>query len=92
MKRPWNRTNSSVYSLVTHDVKNQLNMNICTYVSVVNMNPRTYSIAIDYQTKTYENLINNSKKVVLQALSTNNIKLIRKLGKQSEKDINKEIF
>ena len=92
MKRPWNRTNSSVYSLVTHDVKNQLNMNICTYVSVVNMNPRTYSIAIDYQTKTYENLINNSKKVVLQALSTNNIKLIRKLGKQSGKDINKEIF
>ena len=54
MKRPWNRTNSSIYSLVTHDVKNQLNMNICTYVSVVNMNPRTYSIAIDYQTKTYE--------------------------------------
>ena len=92
MKRPWNRTNSSVYSLVTHDVKNQLNMNICTYVSVVNMNPRIYSIAIDYQTKTYENLINNSKKVVLQALSTNNIKLIRKLGKQSGKDINKEIF
>tara|TARA_B100000927_G_scaffold291252_1_gene292570 strand:+ start:318 stop:797 length:480 start_codon:yes stop_codon:yes gene_type:complete len=92
MKRPWNRTNSSVYSLVTHDVKNQLNMNICTYVSVVNMNPRSYSIAIDYQTKTYDNLINNSNKVVLQALSTNNIKLIKKLGKQSGKDINKEIF
>ena len=75
MKRPWNRTNSSVYSLVTHDIKNQLNMNICTYVSVVNMNPRSYSIAIDYQTKTYENLINNGNKVVLQSLSINNIKL-----------------
>ena len=92
MKRPWNRTNSSVYSLVTRDIKNQLNMNICTYVSVVNMNPRSYVIAIDYQTKTYENLTKSNNKVVLQALSINNMKLIKKLGKQSGKDINKEIF
>ena len=92
MKRPWNRTNSSVYSLVTRDIKNQLNMNICTYVSVVNMNPRSYAIAIDYQTKTYENLTKSNNKVVLQALSINNMKLIKKLGKQSGKDINKEIF
>ena len=92
MKRPWNRTNANVYSLATIDNHNRLNMNICTYVSVVNMKPRIYTIAIDYKTKTYNNLINNSNKVVLQALSINNIRLIRKLGKQSGKYINKEVY
>ncbi len=39
MKRPWNRTNLNIYSLATYN-KKEINMNICTYVSVVNMNPK----------------------------------------------------
>ena len=92
MKRPWNRTNSSVYSLVTVDNHNEINMNICTYVSVVNMNPRIYTIAIDYKTKTYDNLVNFKNKVILQALGKKNISLVRKLGKESGKNINKEAY
>ena len=92
MKRPWNRTNSSVYSLVTVDNHNKINMNICTYVSVVNMNPRIYTIAIDYKTKTYDNLVNFKNKVILQALGKKNISLVRKLGKESGKNINKEVY
>ena len=92
MKRPWNRTNSSVYSLATVDNQNELNMNICTYVSVVNMNPRIYTIAIDYKTKTYDNLVNYKNKITLQALSKKNMNLVRKLGKESGKNINKEAY
>ena len=92
MKRPWNRTNSSVYSLATFDNQNELNMNICTYVSVVNMNPRIYTIAIDYKTKTYDNLVNYKNKVILQALGKKNMSLVRKLGKESGKNINKKAY
>ncbi|OUV70048.1 MAG: hypothetical protein CBC83_09620 [Flavobacteriales bacterium TMED123] len=83
MKRPWNRTNSNIYSLLTHNLKGETNMNICTYVSVVNMNPRLYAVSIDYNTLTYKNLISSSGNVVLQCLGKKNIRLIRSLGKKS---------
>ena len=35
MKRPWNRSNSNIYSLVTFNDFNDFNMNICTYVSLL---------------------------------------------------------
>jgi len=83
VKRPWNRTNQNIYSLMTTSEENILNMNICTYVSVVNMNPKMYAIAIDFKTLTYSNLINNNRNTVLQALSKKNLNLIRYLGKKS---------
>ena len=68
MKRPCNRNNSNIYSLLTHNLKDETNMNICTYVSVVNMNPRLYAVSIDYNTLTYKNLISSSGNVVLKGL------------------------
>ena len=83
MKRPWNRTNSNIYSLLTHNLKDETNMNICTYVSVVNMNPRLYAVSIDYNTLTYKNLISSSRNVVLQCLGKKNMPVVRSLGKKS---------
>jgi len=91
MKRPWNIISPPVYSLITHDVNGKLNMNICTYVSAVSMQPKMYSIAIDYTSKTYKNL-EKSTKVVLQLLSSENLKVIRKLGKVSGRLFDKERY
>ena len=46
MKRPWNRINTNIYSLLTQNSESDFNMNICTYVSVVNMTPKIYMISI----------------------------------------------
>ena len=92
MKRPWNRTNSNVYSLLTHNLKGETNMNICTYVSVVNMNPRLYAVSIDYNTLTYKNLISSSGNVVLQCLGKKNISVIRSLGKKSGLVFDKMVY
>lgn len=91
MKRPWNIISPPVYSLVTYDVDGKLNMNVCTYVTSVSMKPKMYSIAIDYTSKTYKNL-EDSSKVALQLLSSNNIKVIRKLGKVSGRLLDKERY
>ena len=91
MKRPWNIINLPIYSLVTYDEKDNLNMNICSYVSAVSLKPKLYSIAIDYTTKTYDNLKLNSF-VVLQLLSISHLKIIRKLGKTSGYLFNKEKY
>ena len=91
MKRPWNIVNPAIYSLVTYDDKDNLNMNICSYVSAVSLKPKIYSIAVDYSTKTYENLNLNSL-VVLQLLSKSHLKIIRKLGKTSGYFFNKENY
>lgn len=91
MKRPWNIIDLPVYSLVSYDTSDNLNMNICTYVSAVSMKPKIYSIAIDFNTKTYQNLI-TSDKFVLQLLSKENISLVRTLGKKSGKKINKDSY
>lgn len=91
MKRPWNIINPAIYSLVTYDENNILNMNICSYVSAVSLKPKIYSIAVDYSTKTYENLKLNSS-VVLQLLSKSHLKIIRKLGKTSGYIYNKEKY
>ena len=88
MRRPWNISNSPIYSLVTFD-DNILNMNICSYVSVVNMTPKIYAISLDYNTKTYKNIIGENSNIVLQLLSEENINVVRKLGKQSGNNFNK---
>ena len=92
MKRPWNRTNSNIYSLVTFNDFDDFNMNICTYVSVVNMNPRQYIISIDYNTLTYSYLAQNVSKIILQSLSFKNIDLVKNLGKKSGFNFNKKKY
>ena len=91
MKRPWNIIDLPVYSLVSYDTSDNLNMNICTYVSAVSMKPKIYSIAIYYGTKTIKNL-ENSNNVVLQILSKENIGLVKTLGKKSGMKIDKEKY
>ena len=82
MRRPWNLIDVPVYSLITEDKCGNINMNICTYVSVVSLSPKTYCIAVDKTTKTYSNLNYNSL-VVLQLLNKKNMQLVKILGKKS---------
>ena len=88
MRRPWNRTDLNIYSLATYNNK-EINMNICTYVSVVNMHPKSYMISIDYKTLTYQNLIKKNTSFVLQCLSKKNINIVKNLGKKSGNTFNK---
>jgi flavin reductase (DIM6/NTAB) family NADH-FMN oxidoreductase RutF len=92
MKRPWNRINPNVYSLMTSCEEAGYNMNICTYVSVVNIKPKIYLISIDKSTLTYKNLTNKPVSIVLQSLSIKNIKLVKLLGKKSGFTYNKQKF
>ena len=92
MKRPWNRINPNVYSLMTSCEEAGYNMNICTYVSVVNIKPKIYLISIDKSTLTYKNLTNTPVSIVLQSLSIKNIKLVKLLGKKSGFTYNKQKF
>ena len=82
MRRPWNLIDVPVYSLITEDQCGNINMNICTYVSVSSLKPKTYCIALDKTTKTYSNLSYNSL-VILQLLNKKNKKLVKILGKKS---------
>ncbi len=90
MRRPWNITNSSVYSLATY-VGEQVNMNICTYVMAVSRQPKLYACAIEEGTFTWQNLQDNNI-AVLQILAANQTNLIRPLGKRSGKDYDKENY
>jgi len=87
MKRPWNIVDLPVYSLATYNDE-QVNMNVCTYVSAISMKPKLFMIAVDYQTKTFENL-NKTNQSVLQILHQDHAPLINLLGKKSGKQINK---
>ena len=46
MKRPWNIVDHAVYSLVSYDNENNINMNICTYVSAISMKPKVFMILL----------------------------------------------
>ncbi len=81
MRRPWNIINIPIYSLATYH-EQKVNMNICTYVSVISMKPKMYSIAIDYKTQTYQNL-QSTNEVILQLLSQDSARLVKTLGKKS---------
>ncbi|MEM6642999.1 MAG: flavin reductase [Bacteroidota bacterium] len=87
MKRPWNIVDMPVYSLATYE-GDQVNMNICTYVSAVSMKPKLFMIGVDYSTKTYE-LISRSSTAVLQILHEDHKNLIKLLGKSSGRKIDK---
>jgi flavin reductase (DIM6/NTAB) family NADH-FMN oxidoreductase RutF len=83
MHKPWNITNSAVYSLATAD-----DMNICTYVTAISMQPKLFAIAVYHNTKTLYN-VTNSTHCVLQILHTHQAKLVNVLGKKSGWHYNK---
>ncbi|MEM6737630.1 MAG: flavin reductase [Bacteroidota bacterium] len=88
VKRPWNIVNMPVYSLATYR-ENQVNMNICTYVSAVSMKPKLFMVAIDYNTLTFKNLEKNNHSV-LQILHKDHQPLVNLLGKKSGKSTDKQ--
>lgn len=90
MKRPWNLANIPVYSLATGD-GGRVNMNICTYVSVVSMDPKRYMVAVYLNTQSLHNL-QQSNTAVLQLLGKKHIALVNVLGKKSGKTYNKEQY
>ena len=80
-KKPWNRINSPVYSICSHD-GDQFNMNIATYITAVSMKPKRYLCAIYKDTKTLE-MIEKNAGFVVQLLSCTQYRLVDLLGKQS---------
>jgi flavin reductase (DIM6/NTAB) family NADH-FMN oxidoreductase RutF len=88
MKRPWNLPNIPVYSLATYH-GDEVNMNICTYVSAVSMTPKRYMVAVYHQTKSLENIL-KSKTAILQILGQRHISLVNVLGKKKQSYLNKK--
>ncbi len=90
MRRPWNIIDSPIYSLVTYE-DDQLNMNICTYVTAISRTPKMYMVAIEQGSKTYE-MLHRQDMAVLQILTKDQTKMIRPLGKRSGNDYDKETY
>lgn len=88
MRKAWNIPIQTVYSLLTYDASGNANMNICTYVTGVSMQPKRFVIAVYKNTKTLDNLSFNQT-VVLQVLNETHAPLVKLLGKQSGKKIDK---
>lgn len=87
-KRPWNLVDMPVYSLATIDTNGIPNMNICTYVTPITMKPKQFVIGVLEDCKTIKNLEHNSS-AILQILSQNQSRLVRKFGYTSGHDTNK---
>jgi flavin reductase (DIM6/NTAB) family NADH-FMN oxidoreductase RutF len=87
MQKPWNRVDQPVYSLSTIG-KTGANMNIATYVTPVSMKPKRYLCAVYHGTQTLVNLESNTR-FVLQIMAQEQAALVRLLGKQSGKKIDK---
>ena len=87
MKKPWNRINLPVYSL-SSKAGGMQNMNIITYATAVSLQPKQYVVAVYKGTRTLE-LINESPHFVLQLLGAPQYNLVKLLGQQSGKKIDK---
>lgn len=86
-KKPWNRVNMPVFS-ISSAAGNEKNMHILTYVTPVSMQPKRFVCGIYHGTKTLE-LVEKSETFVLQLLAEHQYPLVKLLGKQSGKKINK---
>ena len=90
MRRPWNITDSSVYSLATY-ANDGFNMNICTYVTAISMKPKMYAIAIDLRSKT-QRILKETDFAILQVLGKSQTDLVRPLGQKSGLSYDKETY
>lgn len=91
MKKPWNLSDVTIYSLASYHAEQEVNMNICTYVTPISMTPKLYSIAVYRNTKTLENC-SKTQKIVLQILAKNQIQFVNTLGKKSGLNYNKMTY
>lgn len=87
-KKPWNRVDLPVYSVSSIRSDGQFNMNICTYATQISMKPKRFIVGIYKNTQTLSNVLNNGH-FVLQILSKQHLKHIRRFGMQSGKTHNK---
>ncbi len=90
MKRPWNLINLPIYSLATYRGQ-EVNMNICTYVSAISMRPKKYAVAVYENTKTLSNIL-DAEMAVLQLLRPNQFALVKLLGNKSGKIFGKHHY
>ncbi|MCX8009021.1 MAG: flavin reductase [Patescibacteria group bacterium] len=90
MRRLWNRSNPALYSLSTISSDGIPNMNICTWVTKISFQPVYFLVSIDLHSKTYENII-SSPRFLLQLLSKDAKRYVKKLGYTSGKNGNKLI-
>lgn len=81
MRKPWNRPELAVYSLVSRK-GDGYNMNICTYVTAVSMQPKRYIIGVYKNTCTLDNL-RTDPEFVLQLMAAEDYRKVVLLGKQS---------
>lgn len=87
MRRPWNITIQTIYSLVTLGADG-FNMNICSYVSPASLQPKRYLIALDPQTLSARNFRENGAGV-LQILHEDACRLVHVLGRKSGRNLDK---
>ena len=90
MRRPWNIVDVPVYSLATYGL-DQVNMNICTYVTAVSRKPKMYVIAIEHGSTTLD-LLKRNDEAILQLLSVEHARLVRPLGQKKGRDFNKQAY
>lgn len=88
-KKPWNIINCPVYSLMTWN-NQQLNMNLCTYVTSISMKPKRYVVGVYHNTFTHD-CLQNANTAILQVLGKENLSQCRLLGFQSGNIKNKEV-
>ena len=88
VRRPWNIIDVPVYSLATYKA-DDINMNICTYVTAVSRKPKQYAIALENGSRSLE-IMNERVHCVLQLLTNDHIQLVRILGKRSGKTFDKK--
>ncbi len=86
-RKPWNRPNLPVYSVSSRHL-DAANMNIITYATAVSMKPKRYLCAIYKGTKTLEN-VTATQHFILQLLASHQYPLVKLLGQQSGKKIDK---
>lgn len=87
-RKLWNRVNWPVWSLATTSPDGKHNMNICTYVVPVSMNPKGFMVALYDDTQTLSN-VEKTKCGVLQLLSEDQAKLVKRFGTVSGKEKDK---
>jgi flavin reductase (DIM6/NTAB) family NADH-FMN oxidoreductase RutF len=82
MRKLWNLPDQPVWSLSSINKAGVGNMNICTYVTSISMEPKLMLVALYKGTKTLQN-VTETKKAVLQLLSTELAPVTRVCGHES---------
>lgn len=88
MRKLWNRNPLAMWSLSTINKHGETNMNICGYVTNISMEPRMMLVSMYHHTLTADN-VKETKRGLLQLLTTEHVDIVHTLGKQSGRQIDK---